>query len=1073
IIRIFTNGIIYWSQERYAENEDANKTVAICKHLRGYCRSLCLENLDLRGNPEDEDMEGLLKMGLPQDPEAEHLRHCPLTYAERNRDRKIRYAMARETPMDGLRHLAKKFMNHFKTRPEFMGRFWPPVDFTALPDYKNVCEKPMWMELVWELVGDEKEDGSAEDTEGRHYKLHGEFIDDVRLIFENCIVYNGTSEDKISQQWAKFARQFLTDCNQMVQQSLTMNIVETVGRQEILTRLNEAHRLAMEEQFHRQCAENMEQHRKEQEEMERMAAAEEEEEEEDEAEEEMMAEEHIRRQVAQRIEEHRKTEQDKIRGIKERAKLSEDVAAMSAHHQQAVQQSMELAHVWGKQDFWPPALARKQITGGNSSSGGARGFSDIRAPTTAGLAKGSGPRAPWAVKLDALKASSSHPTSARPHWGKLEDEPAARGQPAIAGATTAAMLQRGLSSRSTHEPRGMSLKGDNGVGKSWGGGSMQAPQPFIAGQAPALKRGPSASTGVRVGVGTGAGTGARARAGASPLFKMDLKKGPVMKKANKGTSLGNHRPSWRRPWKVAGKRADKPTQERWGSVPQAQATQGAAPYQPAPVAPHAAKGPGSTGGPPEEPDWPLCRNKAGAGPLGSDGDSSPADDMVAKMTFQVGETHYVLPTDGLTGVQAEAALAAAKRAARAGGPSAVSTPIAGYGAGAGAGIGSCGSKPVVVSLTTVKAWWDKENGGTAATFGGKGVGSVGPEHMAVAGAGGKGNEDPPGAMEVQEEEGSGRKPEGDLGTWPLHPPPSSVPPGLGSAQGRAVVNSSDLSLASEGWVNRSNRVDVSQESLLRPRGWARVAFARSCFLNQLFWEGGLVQTTVRLRPDAKAGGGDESSVSPDLVFDHTSDGKGGMTIRAFGAEVMLFSCTARAAVAADAAEVAAEPEEPAGGGEALFAPAFPEEPLTAANMQDLQQRARELDDLILQHMRGGEAGIRELEYHNELLWAWRQLRGLLDPEQGFLFSEGLGGSWVRARLNRNPEQDGLPEMVIQVIAPAGMVAKEWAVREKAVRGASDGGNSNASTSSNTSSNSEAMDVDADTNLKAGAGAEVG
>lgn len=46
-MRTFTNGIIWWSQERWAGDRFASDVVMICKHLRATFRALCLELLPL------------------------------------------------------------------------------------------------------------------------------------------------------------------------------------------------------------------------------------------------------------------------------------------------------------------------------------------------------------------------------------------------------------------------------------------------------------------------------------------------------------------------------------------------------------------------------------------------------------------------------------------------------------------------------------------------------------------------------------------------------------------------------------------------------------------------------------------------------------------------------------------------------------------------------------------------------------------------------------------------------------------------------------------------------------------
>lgn len=56
-MRTFTNGIIWWSQDRWAGDRFASDVVMICKHLRTTFRCLCLELLPLwmwGGTPGEE-----------------------------------------------------------------------------------------------------------------------------------------------------------------------------------------------------------------------------------------------------------------------------------------------------------------------------------------------------------------------------------------------------------------------------------------------------------------------------------------------------------------------------------------------------------------------------------------------------------------------------------------------------------------------------------------------------------------------------------------------------------------------------------------------------------------------------------------------------------------------------------------------------------------------------------------------------------------------------------------------------------------------------------------------------------
>lgn len=103
----------------------------------------------------------------------------PSFYKEQQREREMKeFSHLNEEVMKGLRiFLDLTTSLHHSTTWPFTEEVDPIKD--GAPDYLEVIEKPMWLNLI------------KENFKENRYKSISEFVSDMRLMFENCYRYNG------------------------------------------------------------------------------------------------------------------------------------------------------------------------------------------------------------------------------------------------------------------------------------------------------------------------------------------------------------------------------------------------------------------------------------------------------------------------------------------------------------------------------------------------------------------------------------------------------------------------------------------------------------------------------------------------------------------------------------------------------------------------------------------------------------------------------------------------------------------------------------------------------------------
>ncbi|CAM9715808.1 unnamed protein product, partial [Choristocarpus tenellus] len=167
-------------------------------------------------------------------------RPCRLNFAERNRERKMREALVSELKLLNTTGHAKTVMKNLcKNQKGKM--FTEEIDTVMIPDYLSKCPHPMWFRKVEANLGD------ADDS-GRTYLHHSEFIRDIRLVISNALRYNSPDDpdnanDSYSVSYYSAAVYIEKEMEKMLAQTYTLNTLEEVRRQEILSMLDEEKRM--------------------------------------------------------------------------------------------------------------------------------------------------------------------------------------------------------------------------------------------------------------------------------------------------------------------------------------------------------------------------------------------------------------------------------------------------------------------------------------------------------------------------------------------------------------------------------------------------------------------------------------------------------------------------------------------------------------------------------------------------------------------------------------------------------------------------------------------------------------